>query len=393
MHPTAITEKQINCTPVFFANKEAIYSRKYRVICNQGSTRSSKTYSICQLLPVLANESELSVTVTSPSLPHLKRGARRDFLEIMNDWGLYSDVDFNKTDQVYKFPSTGSFIEFFGADDSGKVRGPGRDILYVNEANLTSFETYKQLALRTRKLIIMDFNPADEFSYVYDIADAAGNKLIHSTYKNNLTNLSKEQIAEIESLKDADQNLWRVYGLGLRGTSSETIYTHWRLCDTFPQCEQVVYGVDFGFNNPSVLVRIGFLNGACYLDEMIYERKLTTDDFIYAIKTMGVHRASPIYCDAAEPKTIEEMKRAGLNALSADKAVREGINMVKSMPLFLTRTSTNMIKEIRSYRWAVDKDGKLITPDTPVKFMDHAMDAARYGVYSFKTKQLRSWII
>lgn len=381
--------REINTTPVFWANDEAVRSRKHRAIANQGSTRSSKTYSICQLLPSMAlspkeyfpDLDHLSITVTSPSLPHLKRGARRDFLEILMNWGIYSDDHFNKTDQIYRFPETGSYIEFFGAEDGGKVRGPGRDILYVNEANLISYEVYKQMALRTKKLIIIDFNPADEYSWVYDVADKPGNLLIHSTYKNNLANLTPEQVQEIEELKDADENLWKVYGLGLRGTSSETIYTHWKEVDQFPVCDNVVYGLDFGFNHPSSLIKCGEADGKIYAEELLYQSGLTNPELAYMIKSQcGLNNRSAIYCDTARPEAIEELKKAGLKALPADKEVWEGIRHVKSRPLYITRNSVNLLKEIRSYKWKKDKDGKVL--EEPVKFRDDACDALRYGIFT-----------
>ena len=379
-------QKVIKYTPVFEANKDAFDSGEYRVIANQGSTRSSKTFSLVQLLIVIAMEKMVQITVCSPSLPHLKRGARKDFLEVLKDWGIYNDKDFNKTDNIYKF-TNGSQIEFFGADEENKLRGPGRDILYLNEANLVSRQSYTQLALRTKQTIFIDFNPADEYSWVYDVSDAPGNKLIHSTYKNNLSNITKPQREEIEGLKDADENLWRVFGLGLRGTSSETIYTHWKECENFPACDDICYGLDFGYNHPSALIKVGFLDGKIYCEEMLYESKLTNDDLAYIMKTMGLSRTTDIYCDTARPETIEEIKRTGLNVKPALKAVWDGIQMVKSRPLFITKGSTNLIKEIKSYKFKVDKDGKVL--DEPVKFLDDAVDAMRYGIYSriFKPKK------
>ncbi|MEO6977429.1 MAG: phage terminase large subunit, partial [Mucilaginibacter sp.] len=267
-------------TPVFSANQQAYREKCFRVIANQGSTRSSKTFSICQLLLTIAMEETKTISVVSPSLPHLKKGARRDFLEIVEDLGIYDDQNFNATDQIYSFPETGSFIEFFGVEDSGKVRGPGRNILFCNEANLISYSTYKQLALRTNEVIFLDFNPADDFSWVYEEADKPGNKLIISSYKNNLSNISREQIKEIEDLKDADQNLWRVFGLGLRGHSSETIYTHWLQCANLPGLGEVAYGLDFGYNVPSALVKVEFYEGRIYAQQLLYETKLTTNDLI-----------------------------------------------------------------------------------------------------------------
>jgi phage terminase large subunit len=383
-------DRPINTTPVFWANKAAYEKQMFRVISNQGSTRSSKTYSICQFLAALCLENKKSVSIVSPSLPHLKRGARRDFLNIMLEWGIYSDKCFNKTDNIYEFPVTGSYIEFFGVEDEGKVHGTSRDVLFVNEANLISKPIYTQLAIRTNETIFLDFNPADEFSWVYDVSDADGNKLIISTYKNNRANLSKEIIEEIESLKDADENLWKVYGLGERGTSSETIYTHWKEVSEFPQCDETFYGLDFGYNNPSALIKVGVKDGRIYAEEILYETKLTTSDLTDVIKIFGLTRSCDIYCDAAEPKTIEEIKRMGLNALPAEKSVYDGIQKVKSYPLFITRNSTNLLKEIKSYKWKLDREGKVL--DEPVKFMDHALDALRYAVYTRMNKRKKKLV-
>lgn len=377
-------------TPVFIANKKAYESRQYRAICNEGSSRSSKTYSELQLVSYIATHPELygkkEITVVSPSLPHLKRGARRDFLDIANEWGFYNDNDFNKTDNIYTFPS-GTYIEFFGVEDTGKVRGPGRDILIENEANLIKKETHIQLALRTRETLFLDYNPADEYSHVYDVADKPGNKKIHSTYKNNLGNLPKFQIEEIEDLQFADENLWKVFGLGLRGTSAQTIYTHWKEISSMPVCGDVVFGLDFGYNHPSALVKVGFdYNNAgifsCYVDELLYQSKLTNDDLVYLMKTeCGMTSSSgKIYAETARPEAIEEIRRANMNITQAMKAVDEGIKMVKSMPLYITSRSTNILKEIKSYKWKVDKDGKVL--DEPVKFNDDAMDAMRYAIYT-----------
>ncbi len=301
-------------TPVFTANKEAYDSELYRAICNEGSSRSSKTYSELQLISYIALHPEKygkkEITVCSPSLPHLKRGARKDFLDISEEWGFYSDDYFNKTDNIFTFPS-GSYVEFFGVEDTGKVRGPGRDILVINEANLVKKEIYIQLALRTREVIFLDYNPADEYSYVYEVADKEGNKKIHSTYLNNKSNLPQSQIDEIESLKDADENLWKVFGLGLRGTSSETIFNHWKEVDSFPQCDDICYGLDFGFNHPTALVKVGFLDNKCYVDEQIYESKLTNDDLAYLIKTLGITRSTEIFAETARPEAIEEISKGG----------------------------------------------------------------------------------
>lgn len=382
---------EVSCTPVFAANKLAYDKGVYRVIANQGSTRSSKTYSLSQLMIDIANGGKNSITgipygaksisIVSPSLPHLKKGARKDVLDNLDNQGIFKEDNFNRTDQIYTFPEHKSQIEFFGVEDSTKVRGPGRDILYINEANLIPKAAYIQLALRTKEAIFIDFNPADEYSYVYELADKIGNKLIISNYTNNQANLSKEQIAEIEALKDADENLWKVFGLGLRGTSSETIYTHWKECDRLPgKGGEMFYGQDFGYNVPSALVQVECYEGGIYADEILYEPKLTTGDLIERYKDLKIDRNANIYCDNAEPKTIEELCRAGFNAKPADKDVTEGIRKVKSLPLYVTKNSVNLLKEIKSYKWKIDKDGRVL--DEPVKFNDHICDALRYAVFT-----------
>jgi len=389
---------EVNTTPVFWANKRAYDLGNYRVIANEGSSRSSKTYSECQLLIDIATGGNNQVTgetygkkhisIVSPSLPHMKKGARKDCLTILDHLAIFNEDDFNRTDQIYTFPETGSFIEFFGADDAGKVRGPGRDILLVNEANLLSREVYRQLAMRTREVVFMDYNPADEYNYVYDIADAPGNKKIHSTYKNNLANLSRGQVEEIESYQEADENYWRVYGLGLRGTSAETIYTHWKPVDELPGKGEVIYGQDFGFNNPSALVRVEIYEGAVYVDELLYQTKLTTNDLIEMYKDLKITQ-DLIYCDSAEPKTIEEITRAGFNAMPSIKDVYVGIQKIKSMPLYITNRSVNLIKEIKSYKWRKDKNDKVL--DEPIKLHDHCADAFRYAVVTHLATPQTEW--
>lgn len=370
----------VQYTPVFAENKTAYESGQYRFIGNEGSSRSSKSYSLAQLMVWIALSSKKEITITSPSLPHLKRGAMKDVLDVMKAWNIYNEKNHNKTDNIIRFPATGSYIEFFGADETDKLRGPGRDILWCNEMNLISQQSYTQMALRTKDVIFGDYNPADEFSYVYRLADDPKNKKIHSTYLNNRHFLTAAQIDEIESLKDADDNLWKVFGLGLRGTSSETIYTHWKECDNFPQCDQVAYGLDFGFNHPNVLVKVGMLDDKLYVEELIHETKLTTDDLAYLIKMQGLDNTTEIFCDSARPDTIEELNRAGLWAVQANKSVWDGIQFVKSKPLFITRNSVSLLKEIKSYKWMVDKNGRVT--EKPVKFKDDGMDSLRYAAFT-----------
>lgn len=343
------------------------YKEGYRIIVNQGGTRSGKTYTLNQLLIALALKEKCTISITSVAFPHLRRGAMRDWRQIMENSGLYDANSHIRTEQVYNYPN-GSYIEFFSADNNLKVRGPGRDILFFNEANLTSFDTFTQLMLRTRKAIFIDFNPADEFHWIYDsILTRPDAYFIKSTYKDN-PYLPPEQVREIENLKNVDENFWRIYGEGERGHSEGVIYTHWKPYSAIPDGSSV-FGLDFGYNNPTALVRVRENDKNLYASEEIYQTHLTNQDLIPMIKQI-VKPHETIYCDTAEPARIEELKRAGIKALPANKDVKAGILFLKSRGLFIDQTSVNLMKEIKSYKYMGQKKNKN-EPEEPLKLNDH----------------------
>ena len=368
---------------VFEENYKAIQQVK-RYIVNEGGSRSGKSYSIMQLLIILCINGKKSITVVSHSLPHLKRGCLRDFDNIIKEFGWYKEHWHNKTDNIYHFPN-GSYIEFFGLEDADKARGAGRNILYINEANLISKQLFDQLDIRTTEKVIIDLNPSDFDSYCYELADGEQSIKIHSTYKDNPF-LSKIQIDVIESYKDADVMMWNVFGLGLRGVSEEQIYSHWRLTDSIPEGE-VCYGLDFGFRVPTALVKITLAENCVYAEEILYQQNLTTGDLLNIFPTLGMCYHDEIFADAAEPKTIQEIYQSGFNIKPADKDVYAGIMRVKSQPLFIKKDSVNLINELKKYRWKSDANGKVIDKQ-PIKLNDHILDALRYAVYS-KSKQTK----
>jgi len=353
----------------------------YRIIANQGGTRSGKTYTLNQLLIALALKDKYSISVTSVAFPHLRRGAMRDWRTIMEASNLYDPNSHIRTEQVYNYPN-GSYTEFFSSDNNLKVRGPGRDILFFNEANLTDFDTFTQLMLRTRKAIFIDFNPADEFHWIYDnILTRPDCYFIKSTYLDNPF-LPIEQVKEIENLKNVDENFWRIYGEGERGHSEGVIYTHWQPYSG-EKSGNTVFGLDFGYNNPTSLIRITDNDSNLYWKEEIYQSGLTNNDLIPMLKQI-VKPHEPLICDSAEPDRIEELRRAGFKAIQANKNVKEGIDFVKSRKLFIHSSSANTLKEIKSYKY-MDKGKRLGNePEVPLKVNDHAMDAGRYGSLYFK---------
>lgn len=373
-----VSQLRIKATPVFYANRKA-YHEGYPIICNEGGSRSGKTYSIMQLLIVLALQSKQRISVVSHSLPHIKRGAYRDFKTIMDSFGIWEEESMRYTDYVYTFQQTGSYIEFIGLEDESRARGPGRDVLFVNEANLIRKNLFDQLVMRTTGTTFTDWNPADFVSWVYDVADNPKNKRIHSTYLNNKSNLSQQQIEYIESYKNLpDDFMWKVYGLGLRGASKEIIYTNWKYYKDIHNGD-VFYGLDFGYTNPSALVKVTHYEGANYVEELLYEKGLTLSDLANRIAEL-VPKGALIYADSAEPKSIEELYRLGYNIKPAEKDVWAGILKVKSYPLHIHEKSSNLASELQSYKWRKDKNDEVT--EEPVKENDHLCDAMRYAIFT-----------
>jgi phage terminase large subunit len=356
-----------------------------RITVLQGGSRSSKTYNtILWFIIKLLQERGKTLSIVRQSLPSIKGSVLRDFIEILLKMGIYSEANHNKTEQTYNL--NGNLVEFVSVDQPHKIRGRKRQYLFMNECTEMSYEAWVQLTMRTEGKIVVDYNPSDEYHWIFDKVIPREDADFHiTTYKDNPF-IPKDVVDEIERLKDADENYWLIYGLGQKGNMNDTIYTHQQYCNELPEGE-TVYGLDFGYNNPSAMVKVVFKDGAVYAKEMLYENKLTTNDLVERIKAMNISPYDEIFCDAAEPKTIEELCRCGLNAKSADKDVREGIRKVKSMPLFITNDSENLIKELKNYKWKTDKNNKKL--DEPVKFNDHLVDALRYSVFTkLKAPQL-----
>jgi phage terminase large subunit len=322
--------------------------------------------------------------MVSHSLPHVKRGIYRDFKLIMQECGWWNDDNWSATNFVFTFKS-GSYIELFGLEDDGKARGPGRDILFINEANLISKTLFDQLAMRTTGTIFLDWNPADFNSWVYTIADDPKNKTIHSTYKDNIHNLSRNQIETIEGYKNLpDDFMWKVYGLGQRGAAKELIYTNWSYYKDDPIGGDVFYGLDFGFIHPAALIKVTHYEGANYVEQMLYRSNLINPELIASIKRL-IPQGATIYADSAETKTIEEMYKAGFNIHKADKDVWAGIVGVKSYPLFVKQGSDDLIRELQGYKWKKDKNDNVL--EEPVKERDDAVDAMRYAIFTHLTSK------
>ena len=356
-----------------------------RYIDCAGGARSGKTYAILQLLYLLA-EADTAPTITSvvsETLPHLKRGAIRDWQAILQDLGVWDEAAWNKSDCVYTLPN-GSRVEFFSADQPARVLGPARDRLFINEAINIDWETFRQLDIRTREWVIIDYNPAYHFWTHEKLQPSPKTRSIVSTYRDNAF-LSPEQVAAIED-QQGDARWWRVYGEGKVGQRTGTIYD-FDLVDAMPTNPALVevLGMDFGFtNDPSAIVRVLIDTDAksLYCEQLLYARRFLPSDLIARLRECHINPRTPIYADSAQPATIEEIRRAGFNCLPSYKGTRkaEQIASLQGWHIHWTKGSVDAIAEARGYAWQTDRDGRELNEPSP--FNDHAMDAFRYGAFT-----------
>jgi phage terminase large subunit len=364
-----------------------------RIRAAAGGTSASKTISILLILidkcqSAANNNQQLLVSVVSESLPHLKRGVMRDFLNIMEGHGYFSDPSWNRTDFIYSFSPTVR-MEFFGVDTPDKVRGPRRDILFMNEANNCPFESFEQLEVRTKQEIWLDWNPTNEFWFYSEILPYRAEDLdfITLTYKDN-ESLDAAIVKSIEARKH-NTNWWKVYGLGQLGEVEGKIYKDWAIIDEAPHEARLErLGLDFGYaNDPAVLVAVYFYNGGYIIDELIHRTQMSNR----RIADYILNSAFPntlVIADSAEPKSIAEMQEYGVHIIGAQKGPgsrNQGIQFVQDQRVSLTKRSTNVIKSYRNYMWKTDKDGKIL--DVPDHTFSDAMDALRYAMETFRPEE------
>lgn len=369
-------ELKISATNVFERNWEATT----RFVVNIGGSRSTKTYSILQLLIVKALESEnpLVISIVRKSMPSLRLSALRDFFDILKQYDLYNVENHNKTENTYLINNT--LIEFFSIDDAQKRRGSKRDILFVDEANELSAEDFFQLNIRTTQTVYLGFNPSEQFWYNDQLQNRDDITIIHSTYKDNPF-LSTEQINEIERLEFTDKQYYQIYALGEFAGAIDLVYSY-TVIDHIPveQAKLVALGMDWGYtNDPTTLVEVWSWDDALYLNELVYERGLTNQDIVTKLQEYEVDRYIEIIADSAEPKSIEEVRRAGFNIKPATKgpdSILNGIDILKRKRLHVTKQSVNLINELNKYKWVVDKNGNKL--NKPIDSFNHALDAVRY---------------
>jgi phage terminase large subunit len=364
---------EIKSTVIFEKNYDAIAGDK-RFIINEGGSRSSKTYSLCQLMIIycLQNNNKV-VSVIRKTFPALRATVLRDFIEILKDIGLYKQEMHNKSEHIYTF-ANGSMVEFFSVDDEQKIRGRKRDIAWCNEANELYFDDFTQLNMRTEDKLIFDYNPSDSASWLYELP-AEDSVKIKSTYKDNPF-LPESIKAQIEDLKRTDEALYQIYALGEKAISKSNIYSQWSFVAHRPsKFVKYVYGLDFGYNHPTALMRVYYCDNDIYIEPVIYESYLTTTMLIEKLATLGIEQTVTILADYSRPEIIQEMNIAGYDVQNANKVVKKGIDNLKTFGV-ICQDDKAIRREYENYKWK--KIGDFIT-DEPVKLFDDAMDAIRYA--------------
>ena len=358
------------------------------VIC-QGGTRSGKTYNI--LLWLIFSYSQKytgkTITIFRATYPALRATVMRDFFDILNKYDLYNEAKHNKSNSEYRL--NGNLFEFVSIDQASRLKGRKRNIAFLNEANELSYSSYSQVLFRTvgtdgAPSLILDYNPSDEYSYIYTKVKTREDADFHiTTYKDNKF-LEQTLVDEIERLKETDEDYWRVYGLGQVGRNRATVFK-FNECDEIPdRAKLIARGLDWGFvNDPSVLVATYVLDNNLYIDELFYKYGMTNRDIHNELTKLNLTRADQIFADSSEPKSIDELYRYGWNIKAATKgkdSIMLGIDLMKRYNIFITSRSANTIQEFRNYKWLEDKNGNLL--NKPEDKNNHAVDSTRYSIFT-----------
>lgn len=356
---------------------------KEDIVVNQGGTSSGKTYSILQVLFTFAvSQPNLVITVAGQDIPNLKAGALRDAITI---WSSSEELkqlvkEYNKSDRIFTFQS-GSIIEFKSYDDAQDAKNGKRDYLFINEANGVRYDVFNELYMRTKVKTYIDYNPNEAFWVHEKLLRQPNVKLIISDYRHNPF-IDKKLVEKIENLKEVDLELWKVYARGITGKIEGLVFRNYTRCSEIPiDATLVGYGLDFGFtNDPSACVGVWRYNGELYIKEFVYERQLTNPMLADKLKEQGI---TSVIADSSEPKSIQELFNCGINASGVKKgsdSVRAGLNLLKGYKMNITNDSTNLLRELASYKWK-QKNGEML--NEVIGMNDHAIDALRYVALTY----------
>lgn len=362
-----------------------------RVVVAQGGSRSGKTYNILiYWIYKLLMEENKTLSIVRKTLPALKNSVLKDLKDVLEMFGLFDERNYHKQEGYYQLGT--NIINWFSVDEPQKLRGSKRDYLYCNEANELSIEDWNQLIFRTSGKVICDLNPSELSCWVYDLEKRDDCFYFKTTWRDNPF-VDKSIIAELESLKEKDENLYRIYNLGERGIATTLVFNKWFEIEIVPPSAKLLgYGADFGYNDPATLVGV-FMDGEnLFYKEYVFGRNLTTTDFIEKLHQIGIERTDTIWCDSSQPQSIEEMRRARFNAKPVNKkTILHGIDLMKRHFNYITSDSKNILYEFGSYKWKTDRDGKML--DMPEDKDNHTIDAIRYVLESTIGNKPRKFVV
>jgi len=371
--------RRIQVTKVFRRTVDA----KTTVVVNRGGARSTKSYSLAQLIIYrLTNEHNKSMLICRKTMPSLKITAYKTLVDLLKLYGYYKYCEHNRTTNTLVYTPTNSYILFSSIDDPEKIKSTEFNYIWMEEATDFTLNDYTILKLRLsaqndlQNHMYLTFNPVSAFHWIKtEIVDKTDDVTeIVSTYRDNPF-LSKQYVDLLLDMKEKDPNIWKIYGLGEWGVLDNIIYSNWSEVDKLPPPQRTIYGCDFGFVNPTAIVECRLTDDGIYLNEVLYKTGLTNLELIEYIK-LNLPKGSIIYADSAEPARLAEMKRSGLNVLPADKgknSVKDGIDFIKNKKLYIRSHSVNLLKEIRSYCYKTDRNNNSL--EEPVKFNDHCFVA------------------
>jgi phage terminase large subunit len=381
-------EKLIDCTEVY--EKTVNASKDYKIICHQGGSRSSKTWSIFQFLlgKAIAGEG-ITVTIVRDKMTWIKSTLLLDFKKIINlmELPISPDINVNRAEQVYNV--NGSEFAFYGLDYSEKLHGRTQDWFWINEAMEVGKKHFDQLEMRTSVGGILDYNPYDDLHWVFDLPKRPDVIVIKSTQLDNpfLPQTMRDKILSYKPTPEniangtADNYMWQVYGLGNKARLKGTVFDNWDVVEDIPeQAKFIAYGKDFGYtNDPTTLIALYMMDNEIYLDQVLYKTGMTNQDIVVRYEELQINKRDEIYADSSEPKSIEEIRRQGYNIRGAKKgadSIMYGIDLLKQYKIHITKRSTELENELRKYKFQEDKVGNVI--NKPVDVFNHCIDAVRY---------------
>jgi len=373
--------------PLFYDLRKA----DTRFVINFGGAGSSKSYTQTQHEIIRAMEHKETVLVVRKYASTLRHSVIALFRKILSDWNLTEIYTENKSDQVITFPHNGSQLIFKGLDDTEKIKSiAGITRIWVEEANELALDDFNQLNLRLRGRdnlqMTLTFNPIDENHWIkktfFDSRQYADQTtVIKTTYKDNKF-IDEVYKQELERYQKIDINYHRIYALGEWGVIDESrIFRSWEIKEFPDNVHPVIYGLDFGFSqDPTAIVRTWVSpDGEIFVDEVLYRTGLTNADIARLLQQDG-YRNETVICDAAEPKSIQDLKNFGIRAIAADKgkgSVNAGIDLLRRSTVYVSPRSKNIERENLHYSWKKDRLGNFL-PE-PEDAHNHLIDAIRYS--------------